>query len=218
LTIHPRRIQQAVSYFHNSRIIFPMTQTRLWRACNFVKTCPETLLFCLSMSLMNTDHLFHCASLILESNTTVARYSKVHGMFFRDCTNAIASKIQTDWFGSTPLCSEPFSIMLLKAALFVFTKQPSVMAIDQGIEPSSCRRISLIFTCLDWAITNNLANKCLPAFKMVFLSVLETGFNREYLQSSFRNMITKRDIACQWPFRNKFSLKKLTSQNAIKLT
>jgi len=64
--------------------------------------------------------------------------------------------------------------MLLKAALFVFTKQPSVVAIDQGIEPSSCRRTSLIFSCLDWAITNNLANKCLSAFKMVFLSVLET--------------------------------------------
>ena len=159
--------------FSQLQNVFPLTRTKLWWSCNFVKTCPETLLFWLSMSLMNTDLLFHCASLIMESSTTVARYSKVHGKFFRDCTSAIASKIQTDWFGSTPLCSEPFSIMLLKAALFVFTK-PSVVAIDQGIEPSSCRRTSLIFSCLDWAITNNLANTCLSAFRMVFLSVLET--------------------------------------------
>ena len=111
------------------------------------------------MSLMNTGRLLPCASLIMESNTTVARCSKVHGMFFMDCMSAIASKIQTDWFRSTPLCSEPFSMMLLRA-------------IYQGIWPSSCRRTSLIFSCRDCAI--NLANKCLSAFKMVFLSALET--------------------------------------------
>ena len=124
------------------------------------------------MSLMNTGRLLPCASLIMESNTTVARCSKVHGMFFMDCMSAIASKIQTDWFRSTPFCSEPFSMMLLRAALFVFTRQPSVVAIYQGIWPSSCRRTSLIFSCRDCAI--NLANKCLSAFKMVFLSALET--------------------------------------------
>jgi hypothetical protein len=65
-------------------------------------------------------------------------------------------------------------MMLLKAALFVFTNQPPVVAIDQGIWPSSCRRTSLIFSCLNWANTNNLANTCLSTFRMVFLSVLET--------------------------------------------
>ena len=126
------------------------------------------------MSLMNTGRLLPCASLIMESNTTVARCSKVHGMFFMDCMSAIASKSQTDWFRSTPLCSEPFSMMLLSAALFVFTRQPSVVAIYQGIWPSSCRRTSLIFSCRDCAINYNLANKCLSAFKMVFLSALDT--------------------------------------------
>ena len=115
-----------------------------------------------------------CASLIMESNTTVARYSNVHEMFFRDWMSAIVSNIQTDRFWSTSLCSELFSMMLLKAALFVFTKQPSVVAIDQEIGPSSCRRISLIFSCLNWARTNNFENTCLSALKMVFLSVLET--------------------------------------------
>jgi hypothetical protein len=65
-------------------------------------------------------------------------------------------------------------MMLLKAALFVFTNQPPVVAIDQGIWPSSRRRTSLIFSCLNWANTNNLTNTCLSTFRMVFLSVLET--------------------------------------------
>jgi hypothetical protein len=58
-------------------------------------------------------------------------------------------------------------MMLLNTALFVFTNQPPVVAIDQGIWPSSCRRTSLIFSCLNWASTNNLANTCLSAFRMV---------------------------------------------------
>jgi hypothetical protein len=65
-------------------------------------------------------------------------------------------------------------MMLLKAALFVFTNQPPVVAIDQGIWPSSYRMTSLIFSCLNWASTNNLVNTCLSDFRMVFLSALET--------------------------------------------
>ena len=112
--------------------------------------------------------------LIMESNTTVARYSNVHGMFFRDWMSAIASKIQADRFWSTPLCSEPFFNDATQSCFICFTRQPSVVAIDQEIRPSSCRRTSLIFSCLNWAITNNLARKWLSVFKIVFLPVLET--------------------------------------------
>ena len=170
--------------------------------------------------------LCHCAYLIMESNTTVARCSKVHGMFFRDWMSAIASKIQADRFWSTPLCSALFSMMLLKAALFVFTNQPPVVAIDQGIWPSSCRRTSLIFSCLNWANTNNLANTCLSAFGMVFLSVLETlvlienVFRTLFRIGSRKVILLANDYLEINSFKKKKSVlkKKLTSANAIELT
>jgi hypothetical protein len=37
--------------FSQLKNVFPLTRTRLWWSCNFAKTCQETLLFCLSMSL-----------------------------------------------------------------------------------------------------------------------------------------------------------------------